>query len=93
MFAGILFFVALAFFVRWEIKKHHEAKVLPFVAGQTQAYWSETEGKYRTPVASYAEETGRLITRRRSEAPTNKEYAVAEVRCTSSTPISSRAVS
>ena len=56
------------------------SQVLPFVAGQTGAYWSDTEGKYRTPVATFTEETGRLITRRRSEAPTNKEYAVAEVR-------------
>ena len=64
--------------IRHELKKYHYSKVLPFVEGQTAEYYSETTRKMQKPVGTY-DEAGKYTTRRRSVAPTPKEYAIAEV--------------
>lgn len=48
-FGGVAFVLALILVIRHEIKKYHEAKVMPFTAGQTYKYWSAEEGKFKTP--------------------------------------------
>jgi hypothetical protein len=48
-FGGIAFLVLLLLIIRREIKKYHEAKIMPFVAGQGAKYWSVEEGKFKKP--------------------------------------------